>query len=134
MIFQVQVDEVLAAAPAVIRKPIVKGAVAVEADALIPSGIPGCFSVFLNIGKGEEFSYRVIEHAVKLPRPDVIRPGNGQIHPFDDIFPLFVVKITVPHTPPPFSLIISIVDNRKIGNVENCLFLPFLVPNKNTGG
>ncbi len=63
-IFQVQVDEVLAAAPAVIRKSIVKGAVAVEADALIPSGIPGCFSVFLNIGKGEEFSSRVIEHAV----------------------------------------------------------------------
>ena len=39
----------------------------------------------------------VVEHAVHILQADVVGPGNRQIHPFNNVFPMLGVKISVAH-------------------------------------
>ena len=40
----------------------------------------------------------VVEYAVHILQADVVGPGNRHIHPVDYIFPIGIVKISVPHS------------------------------------
>lgn len=42
-------------------------------------------------------SCRVIKNRGKVLHPQIIRPGRGNVHPVNDIFPFFVIKISVSH-------------------------------------
>ncbi len=49
---------------------------------------------------------RVVEHAVHIPKTDVIRPRDRHIHPVDHILAVGIVKVSIAHghTPPSISL------------------------------
>ncbi len=42
---------------------------------------------------------RVVHHRRHILHAEIIRPRAGQIHPVDDILPVFVVKMSVFHVP-----------------------------------
>ena len=40
---------------------------------------------------------RVVEYAVHILEADVVCPGNGDVYPIDDIFPVLIVKVPITH-------------------------------------
>ena len=40
---------------------------------------------------------RVVEYAIHILEADIVGPGNGDIYPIDDIFPMLIVKVPITH-------------------------------------
>ena len=75
----------------------------------------------------------VVEHTVHFMQADVICPGYRHIHPVDHIFPVLIIKITIPHRLSlPFCIfrIVSVYQNfrplHRTGNAASCLSLSTL--------
>ena len=39
----------------------------------------------------------VVDHGAQLLHPQIVGPGDGHVHPVDDIFPLLLVKVSILH-------------------------------------
>ena len=57
---------------------------------------PGDTMVFGSLVK-QVSARRVVEYAIHILEADIVGPGNGDIYPIDDIFPMLIVKVPITH-------------------------------------